>query len=157
MAILYEFSPRGCLKDLLQNDEILIDWPFRFCIIADIIDAMYYLHSTPISCHGHLKSTNCVIDGRFVVKITDFGLHEVARQAERETGLIVVGVDARTLLWTAPEHLRDESTSRTGSQKGDVYSFAVILQEIISRSAPFDGQNKHLRRKRQLTYEGICF
>ena len=55
IAVLYEYSPRGCLKDLLQNDELLIDWPFRYCIISDIVEAMCYLHSSPINYHGHLK------------------------------------------------------------------------------------------------------
>lgn len=176
--MLCEYSPRGCLRDLLQNDEISIDWPFRFCIMSDIIEAMAYLHSTPLQCHGHLKSTNCVIDGRFVVKITDFGLRELARQAERdqENQQTSTTVDCKTLLWTAPELLRgDESgggaSSVTfnppssailclGTQKGDVYSFSIILQEIITRSAPFDDLSKHSRRKNaacQLTYEGICF
>ena len=36
---------------------------------------MAYLHGTDLRSHGNLKSTNCVVDSRFVVKITDFGLH----------------------------------------------------------------------------------
>lgn len=36
---------------------------------------MAYLNGTDIRSHGNLKSTNCVVDSRFVVKITDFGLH----------------------------------------------------------------------------------
>lgn len=38
---------------------------------------MAFLHSTEISSHGNLKSSNCVVDSRFVLKITDFGLHEL--------------------------------------------------------------------------------
>ena len=42
------------------------------------------------------------------------------------------------LLWTAPEILRKSSDIRLGySQKGDVYSFAIILQEICTRSEPY--------------------
>lgn len=39
------------------------------------LQGMSYLHSSDIRSHGNLKSTNCVVDGRFVLKITDFGLH----------------------------------------------------------------------------------
>lgn len=38
---------------------------------------MAYLHSSDIKCHGALKSSNCVVDSRFVLKITDFGLHNL--------------------------------------------------------------------------------
>jgi len=80
------------------------------------------------------------------------------RQEQQQTSCpSTMGVDSKALLWTAPEHLREPIELRTGSPKGDVYSFAIILQEIINRSAPFDGFNKHSRRKSQLTCEGICF
>lgn len=38
---------------------------------------MHFLHSTDIRSHGNLKSSNCVVDSRFVLKITDFGLHQL--------------------------------------------------------------------------------
>ena len=41
------------------------------------------------------------------------------------------------LLWTAPELLRMSNPPQSGTQKGDVYSFAIITQEIIFRAAPF--------------------
>ena len=40
-----------------------------------LLQGMAYLHGTDLRSHGNLKSTNCVVDSRFVVKITDFGLH----------------------------------------------------------------------------------
>ena len=43
-----------------------------------------------------------------------------------------------SLLWTAPEHLRQRKPDLHGSEKGDVYSFAIVLQEIITRSGPFE-------------------
>ncbi|XP_013784120.1 atrial natriuretic peptide receptor 1-like, partial [Limulus polyphemus] len=46
-----------------------------------------------------------------------------------------------TLLWTAPEHIRNKIFGLQGSQKGDVYSFAIILQEIVTRSEPFEPIN----------------
>lgn len=48
---------------------------------------MAYLHSTEIKSHGTLKSSNCVVDGRWVLKITDYGLTKFkANQTEREEG-----------------------------------------------------------------------
>lgn len=41
------------------------------------------------------------------------------------------------LLWTAPELLRSSSLRRRGSFYGDIYSFAIIVQEVITRSSPF--------------------
>lgn len=40
---------------------------------------MHYLHSSELNSHGTLKSSNCVVDSRFVLKITDFGLHNLRR------------------------------------------------------------------------------
>jgi guanylate cyclase 2F len=41
------------------------------------------------------------------------------------------------LLWTAPELLRDETLRKHGTQPGDVYSFAIIMQEIVVRGEPY--------------------
>lgn len=43
----------------------------------------------------------------------------------------------KELLWTAPELLRNPSLRRKGTFFGDVYSFSIIVQEIVSRSSPF--------------------
>ncbi|CAH8292918.1 unnamed protein product, partial [Schistosoma turkestanicum] len=40
-------------------------------------------------------------------------------------------------LWTAPEHLREETNIYIGSPKGDVYSFSIVMQEIITRDEPY--------------------
>lgn len=45
---------------------------------------MHYLHSTDLHSHGALKSANCVVDSRFVLKITDFGLHALRRNSNEE-------------------------------------------------------------------------
>lgn len=69
LAILTEYCPKGSLNDVLQNDEIPLNWGFRFSFARDIARAMAYLHQRKIN-HGHLKSSNCIIDDRWVLKIT---------------------------------------------------------------------------------------
>lgn len=53
-------------------DEIKLDWSFRLSLLTDLVRGMRYLHSSPIKVHGSLTSRNCVIDARWVLKITDY-------------------------------------------------------------------------------------
>uniref|UniRef100_A0A672MRP3 guanylate cyclase n=1 Tax=Sinocyclocheilus grahami TaxID=75366 RepID=A0A672MRP3_SINGR len=61
IAIITEYCPKGSLNDVLLNDEIPLNWGFRFSFATDIARGMSYLHQFKI-CHGRLKSANCVID-----------------------------------------------------------------------------------------------
>ena len=118
---------------------------------------MHFLHSSDIRSHGNLKSSNCVVDSRFVLKITDFGLHAL-RRASREDDLENADSFAywksiniinhvvqlhklnntfTELLWTAPEVLRMDQQPPEGTQKGDVYSFGIVVHEITTRQGPF--------------------
>ncbi|KAL3281126.1 hypothetical protein HHI36_004348 [Cryptolaemus montrouzieri] len=73
-ALVSEYCARGSLQDVLQQDDIKLDWSFRLSLLTDLVRGMKYLHSTPIRVHGYLSSRNCVIDARWVLKITDYGL-----------------------------------------------------------------------------------
>lgn len=55
------------------------------------VQGMVYLHQSPLHQHGRLSSTNCVIDSRFALKITDFGPHTILtkdREEERRGSLV---------------------------------------------------------------------
>uniref|UniRef100_A0A8C7UTL6 Guanylate cyclase n=1 Tax=Oncorhynchus mykiss TaxID=8022 RepID=A0A8C7UTL6_ONCMY len=114
-AVVTEHCSRGSLQDLLRND-----------------DGMKYLHHREFP-HGRLKSRNCVVDGRFVLKITDYGFNELLESQKSPQNL----VPPEDQFWTAPEFLRDVENSRKGTYKGDVYSFAIILQEVVVRGLPY--------------------
>ncbi|XP_057710984.1 retinal guanylyl cyclase 2 isoform X1 [Corythoichthys intestinalis] len=131
-AIVTEFCSRGSLEDLLLNDDVKLDWMFKSSLLLDLIKGMKYLHHCGVS-HSHLKSRNCVVDGRFVLKITDFGYNEVL-EAQR---FPYAEPPADELLWTAPELLRSPQPGRRGTLPGDVYSFAIITQEVVIRGPPF--------------------
>lgn len=149
-AVVTELCVRGSLRDMLENDSIKIDWLFKYAIITDIAEGMNFLHASPIPYHGNLRSTNCLINGRFTVKITGFGLTELARQMERKDDC-----NPRKLFWKAPEHLRDRDPFMAGSVKGDVYAFGIILQEIITRCGPFESMERLGRKKFHLEPDEI--
>lgn len=73
-AFVFEHCSRGSLQDVLIMDEIKLDWTFRLSLLTDLVRGMRYLHSSPIRVHGSLTSRNCVVDARWVLKITDYGL-----------------------------------------------------------------------------------
>ncbi|CAH8532669.1 unnamed protein product [Schistosoma rodhaini] len=132
LCLVFDHCTRGSLKDIIKKESINLDWEFKLSLITDVVKGMRYIHSCPIKKHGWLKSTNCCVDGRWVVKITDYGLPEIFG---------IYGTNRKMKdeewLWTAPEHLREETNIYTGSPKGDVYSFAIVMQEIITRDEPY--------------------
>lgn len=82
VLILTEYCPKGSLKDVLENEQIQLDWNFRMSLIHDIVKGMAYLHNSDVQVHGKLRSCNCLIDGRFVLKISDFGLKTLSTPCE---------------------------------------------------------------------------
>ncbi|KAG5856481.1 hypothetical protein ANANG_G00008400 [Anguilla anguilla] len=143
ICIISEYCPRGSLQDIMENESITLDWMFRYSLINDIVKGMAFLHNSVIDCHGNLKSSNCVVDSRFVLKITDYGLASFRTEADSE--------DAHAFyarrLWSAPELLRMESPPPGGTQKGDIYSFGIILQEVALRRGAFYLEGESLSPK----------
>uniref|UniRef100_A0AAR2JJ30 Guanylate cyclase n=1 Tax=Pygocentrus nattereri TaxID=42514 RepID=A0AAR2JJ30_PYGNA len=129
ICIVTEYCPRGSLQ---VNTYICFSLVQRANLL-DIFLGMNYLHTSYIGSHGNLKSSNCVVDSRFVLKITDYGLASFRSSYDNE--------DSHELyarkLWTAPELLIYDRPPPQGTQKGDVYSFGIILQEIALRNGPF--------------------
>uniref|UniRef100_A0A672RQE5 Guanylate cyclase n=1 Tax=Sinocyclocheilus grahami TaxID=75366 RepID=A0A672RQE5_SINGR len=123
---------RGSLEDLLNNEEMRLDWMFKSSLLLDLIRGMKYLHNRGI-IHGRLKSRNCVVDGRFVLKVTDYGFSEIINCQN----IILEDTTPEDQFWTAPEILRDPKLKKMGMFAADVYSFSIIMQEVISRCAPF--------------------
>uniref|UniRef100_A0A672PP96 Guanylate cyclase n=1 Tax=Sinocyclocheilus grahami TaxID=75366 RepID=A0A672PP96_SINGR len=131
-GVVMEHCTRGSLEDLLNNEEMRLDWMFKSSLLLDLIRAMKYLHNRGI-IHGRLKSRNCVVDGRFVLKVTDYGLNEIINSQN----IILEDTKPEDKFWTAPEILRNPKLKKKGTYPADIYSFAIIMQEVISRCAPF--------------------
>jgi len=136
-CIVSEYCPKGSLEDILENEKIKLDKMMKYSLLHDLVKGMYFLHNSDIRSHGRLKTSNCVVDSRFVLKVTDFGLAEL--HAMEDTNLEDLESHAyyRKKLWTAPELLRDPKAPLQGTQKGDVYSFGLILHEMMYRKGAF--------------------
>nr|XP_022903996.1 guanylate cyclase 32E-like [Onthophagus taurus] len=138
IAILTTYCARGSLEDVLLNDDLHLDNMFVSSLVTDILKGLIYLHDSEIISHGNLRSSNCLIDSRWVLQITDFGLHEF-KAGEDYPDLPLK--EERRNLYKAPELLRNPDHHPRGTQKGDVYSFGLVLYEIIGRNGPWGNIN----------------
>ncbi|XP_016974590.1 receptor-type guanylate cyclase Gyc76C isoform X2 [Drosophila rhopaloa] len=132
ILLVTDYCAKGSLYDIIENEDIKLDDLFIASLIHDLIKGMIYIHNSQLIYHGNLKSSNCVVTSRWMLQVTDFGLHDLRQCAENES--IGEHQHYRNQLWRAPELLRNHIH---GSQKGDVYAFAIIMYEIFSRKGPF--------------------
>ncbi|XP_059146763.1 atrial natriuretic peptide receptor 2-like [Physella acuta] len=139
--VLFRYCSKGSLQDVLENDDIKLNWMFKLSFALDLARGMEYIHKSPLRSHGNLKSSNCVIDSRWVLKITDFGAIVSYRKVGAEGDVDNRGY-FNSLLWCAPEILRMHKRPHKGTQKADVFSFGIILQEILLRCSPYFYNNK---------------
>ncbi|XP_028973623.2 atrial natriuretic peptide receptor 2 isoform X2 [Esox lucius] len=130
VAIITEYCPKGSLNDVLLNEDVPLNWGFRFSFANDIARGMSYLHQHKI-CHGRLKSLNCVLDDRWVCKITDYCLPTYRRE---DAGEPLSSYQMRLReVYMPPEY---QSSNQEPTLAGDVFSYSIILLEIATRSDP---------------------
>ncbi|KAF8118205.1 hypothetical protein N665_0006s0197 [Sinapis alba] len=132
-SILTEFLPRGSLYRLLHRPNHQLDEKRRMRMALDVAKGMNYLHTShPIVVHRDLKSPNLLVDKNWVVKVCDFGLSRMKHHTYLSSKST-----AGTPEWMAPEVLRNEPAN----EKCDVYSFGVILWELVTSRIPWKGLN----------------
>ncbi|XP_033738737.1 atrial natriuretic peptide receptor 1-like [Pecten maximus] len=147
VCILMEYCLKGSLIDVLLNDDIPLSWSFRLSFAADIARGMAYLHNHSI-VHGRLKAHNCVIDDRWTVKITDYGLptYRINEFEDQEHEGEITLKMSRYKVYYAPEFKNDMASSKeftlnVTSCEGDVYAFGVILIEIATRNDAYGDED----------------
>ncbi|XP_071930613.1 serine/threonine-protein kinase 12 isoform X2 [Coffea arabica] len=134
MMIVTEYLPKGDLRSLLEKKRALKPAiALRYAL--DIARGMNYLHETRPEAiiHRHLEPSNILRDDSGHLKVADFGvtkLLKVAKRVKEDRPLSYHEVSCR---YEAPEVFRDEEYDT----KVDVFSFALILQEMIEGCPPF--------------------
>ncbi|XP_061677629.1 interleukin-1 receptor-associated kinase 4 isoform X3 [Syngnathoides biaculeatus] len=131
-CLVYAYMANGSLLDRLACFEGSppLSWGQRCSIAVGTARGLEYLHSNH-HVHRDIKSANILLDENLVAKISDFGLTRASAKQTASTVMTerIVG----TCAYMAPEALRGEITP-----KSDVFSFGVVLLEILSGLSPVD-------------------
>jgi serine/threonine protein kinase len=125
-AMVTEFASRGNLRTLLNNKDAPLGWKRRVKIALDTAKGMVYLHGRKI-IHRDMKSYNLLIDENYVCKICDFG---ISRVIPRNMKMTMKGTD----YYMSPE----VKAGKQYDAKADVYSYGLVLVEIITRELADD-------------------
>ncbi|KAJ8544691.1 hypothetical protein K7X08_017274 [Anisodus acutangulus] len=132
LATVAEFMVNGSLRHVLLCKDRHLDRRKRLIIAMDAAFGMEYLHSKNI-VHFDLKCDNLLVNlkdpSRPICKVADFGLSKIKRNT------LVTGGVRGTLPWMAPELLNGGSNKV--SEKVDVFSFGVVLWEILTGEEPY--------------------
>jgi serine/threonine protein kinase len=124
--LVYEFVSKGSLANLLVEGEMRLSWKDRLKLALDVARGLLYLHQ---ECevqiiHCNINPRNILMDEAWTAKISDFGL---ARLLKRGHSITKIGDDGASR-YLAPELQKEDASV---SVKADIYSFGVVLMEII--------------------------
>uniref|UniRef100_A0A0D9UW04 non-specific serine/threonine protein kinase n=1 Tax=Leersia perrieri TaxID=77586 RepID=A0A0D9UW04_9ORYZ len=127
--LVYEHMPKGSLDRWIYHQQgchaPTLDWRTRYRIITQVAKGLSYLHEECMKRIAHLdvKPQNILLDDNFNAKLSDFGL---CKLIDRDKSQVITRMRG-TPGYLAPEWLTSQIT-----EKADVYSFGIVVMEIIS-------------------------
>ncbi|XP_008812474.3 probable inactive receptor kinase At1g48480 [Phoenix dactylifera] len=126
--LVYDYIPMGSLSSILHGNrgalQTPLDWETRSGIALDAARGIEYIHSMgPGVSHGNIKSSNILLDKSFEAHVSDHGLANLVSPST--TPCHAAG-------YCAPE----VTDARRVSQKAEVYSFGVLLLELLTGRSP---------------------
>ncbi|CAN7019983.1 unnamed protein product [Brassica rapa subsp. trilocularis] len=136
--LIYEFVPNNTLDYHLHGKDLpVLEWTRRVKIAIGAAKGLAYLHEDchPKIIHRDIKSSNILLDDEFeaqanYVQVADFGLARLNDTAQSHISTRVMG----TLGYLAPEY----ASSGKLTDRSDVFSFGVVLLELITGRKPVD-------------------
>ncbi|OMO87103.1 hypothetical protein CCACVL1_09268 [Corchorus capsularis] len=152
-ALVLPLMPNGSLERHLYPSHGLkpsLDLIQLVNICSDVAEAVAYLHHySPVKVvHCDLKPSNILLDEDMTALVTDFGIARLVKSVDDENACAndsisytsADGLLCGSLGYIAPEY----GMGKRASTQGDVYSFGVLLLEIVSGRRPFDHEGSSL-------------
>ncbi|KAL6636520.1 hypothetical protein ACP70R_024092 [Stipagrostis hirtigluma subsp. patula] len=136
--LVYPFMSNGSLQDRLYGEASkrkVLDWPTRLSVCIGAARGLVYLHNFSGRCiiHRDVKSSNILLDHSMCGKVADFGFSKYApREGDSNPSMEVRG----TAGYLDPEYY----STQVLSTRSDVFSFGVVLLEIVTGREPLDVQ-----------------
>ena len=130
--LIYEHVENGSLYSWLHGSQRQkLNWRTRLRIVIDVANGLLYIHehTRPQVVHKDIKSSNILLDASMRAKIANFGL---AKSGYNAITMHIVGTQG----YIAPEYIADGVVST----KMDIFSFGVILLELISGKEAIDDE-----------------
>ncbi|XP_066355004.1 cysteine-rich receptor-like protein kinase 14 [Miscanthus floridulus] len=121
--LCFEYVPKGSLHDYITDASCGLPWRKRYPIIKGVCEGLNYLHMNRV-IHLDLKPANILMDDSMEPKIADFGL---SRCFDEGQSMVMATKVAGTLGYLPPEF-----NSRAVTRHYDIYSFGVIIMEIMT-------------------------
>lgn len=137
--LVYEFVPNNTLEFHLHGKgRPTMDWPTRLRIALGSAKGLAYLHEDchPKIIHRDIKAANILLDFKFEAKVADFGLAKLASDFNTHVSTRVMG----TFGYLAPEY----AASGKLTDKSDVFSFGIMLLELITGRRPVDPTHTYM-------------
>ncbi|XP_049481879.1 interleukin-1 receptor-associated kinase 3 [Panthera uncia] len=145
-CLVYPYMRNGSLFDRLQcvGNTAPLSWHIRISVLIGTSRAIQYLHNTEpcsVIC-GSVSSANILLDDRFEPKLTDFGMAHFRPHPEHQSSTISMASSSTKHLWYMPEeYIRQGKLSI----KTDVYSFGIVIMEVLTGCKVVLDDPKHIQ------------
>uniref|UniRef100_A0A2K5D2L2 Interleukin 1 receptor associated kinase 3 n=1 Tax=Aotus nancymaae TaxID=37293 RepID=A0A2K5D2L2_AOTNA len=145
-CLVYPYMRNGTLFDRLQcvGGTAPLPWHIRISILIGVSKAVHYLHNIQpcsVIC-GSISSANILLDDQFQPKLTDFAMARFRPHLEHQSCTINTTSSSSKHLWYMPEeYIRQGKLSI----KTDVYSFGIVIMEVLTGCTVVLDDPKHIQ------------
>ncbi|RZC78748.1 hypothetical protein C5167_002986 [Papaver somniferum] len=137
LSLVYEYIPNGSIQDHLfsKNSKHLLPWKTRTRIAAEIASSLFYLHSSKPEkiVHCNLKPENIMLDSEFHCKVGDYGIWRLVPEDTARCPSFGRSAEPKSAL---PYRDPEMQTSGHVTTKSDIYSFGVIILQLVTGKPP---------------------